>query len=448
MRNSGSRDTLPEIRAALYLESIFASGRTSPNPSVACVATSDGFFFRGSTEVPGGRHAEIVTLDRVDAARGRFRLSGRAEGDPLRPFDLYVTLEPCSRYGRTPPCTMRIVQYRPDSEFARDTGYALRNVSFAFPDPSLGMEGRSRLEQAGLNVRDVGLPSLYAPFLAPFFQGLQARRPLFAVKVATDATGLLGVRGRSLNITGAAGRLLTMRLRARCDAVLVGPGTVAVDRPSLDLRGTLAAGEEGFRDHASFAWLEADVRRHRLAWFRGLFEPEGGWAEMDGDRGLYRQYQPTRVFLLGRPFSGSELFFERQRALEIQTGRPSVFLALRSHRSEWPGATVVPDIGDAAFLPLLGEELAGRGLQRILVESGRGMLAKWVSILGPEDMLLHVRSAHSIPVEQGETGLRLEDELHGLSVLDSMEFAEHLTVDALGVSPDALSRDAYGGHLP
>lgn len=441
MRNSGSRDALPEIRRALYLESIFASGRTSPNPSVACVAVADGFLFRGSTETPGGRHAEIVALDRLDRAAKEFRVAGHGEGDPLRPFDLYVTLEPCSRYGRTPPCTMRIRQYRPDSDFSRETGYALRTVCFAYADPSLSLEGRSQLEQAGLNVQVLGQPSLFAPFLSPFFQGLRARRPLFVVKVATDETGLLGVQGRAVNITGPAGRILTMRLRARCDAVLVGPGTVAVDRPSLDLRGPLGAGEEGFLDHASFAWLEEDPRRHRLAWFRGLFEKEAGWEEMDASPELYRQYQPVRVFLLGRPFAGSDLFFERQKTLDWQTGRPSVFLAHRSCRSHWPEAGIVPDMTDPSFLPVLGEELAGRGLQRILVESGRGMLARWVSVLGPEDLLLHVRKKGGIPVAHDESALRLEHELDGLSLLDSVALAEDLTVDAMGVIPDVPGRD-------
>lgn len=191
--------------------------RTSPNPWVGCVlVTADGRSFTGATEPPGGRHAERVALDAA-AAAGADTVGATA----------YVTLEPCSHHGRTPPCADALVQ----------AGVARVVLALTDPDPKVAGRGIERLRAAGIEVRTGVHEAAAAVQLAPYLHHRRTGRPFVVLKLATTLDGRIAAAdGTSQWITGVEARTAAHRLRAESDAILVGAGTVRIDDPTLTTR--------------------------------------------------------------------------------------------------------------------------------------------------------------------------------------------------------------------
>ena len=195
-------------------------GRTSPNPIVGAVLARQGVVIgRGWHHRAGQPHAEIEALR--DAQR-RGDSGGGAEGATL-----YVTLEPCSTHGRTPPCTSAII------------AAGIRRVVAAAPDPNPAHGGRgfAILKGAGIEVSAGLLAGEAAEMNEAFGHWIVHRTPLVTLKAAMSLDGRIAtVTGESRWITGEKARALGMKLRAEADAILVGVNTVLTDDPSLTVR--------------------------------------------------------------------------------------------------------------------------------------------------------------------------------------------------------------------
>jgi diaminohydroxyphosphoribosylaminopyrimidine deaminase/5-amino-6-(5-phosphoribosylamino)uracil reductase len=187
---------------------------TSPNPWVGCVIESvDGRVFEGATQPPGGPHAEAVAL--------------AAAGEAARGATAWVTLEPCSHEGRTPPCA--------DALVAAGVGRVV--VAVEDPDAQVRGAGIARLRDAGLDVEVGTRAADVAEQLAPYVKHRTTGRPWVVLKLAASLDGRTAAPdGSSKWITGEAARSDAHRLRAESDAVLVGAGTVRVDDPTLTVR--------------------------------------------------------------------------------------------------------------------------------------------------------------------------------------------------------------------
>ena len=194
-------------------------GRVFPNPSVgAIVFRGDRVLGQGTTQPPGGPHAEVVAL----AAATR-RHGARA----VRGASLAVTLEPCCFTGRTGPCTQALV------------AAGLRRVYIGAPDPHDRVRGRGirALRRAGLAVEIGVLEEACREQHRGFTSLCERGRPFVIVKLASTLDGRIATeRGESRWITGPASRRLVHRLRARVDAVMVGSGTALADDPDLSAR--------------------------------------------------------------------------------------------------------------------------------------------------------------------------------------------------------------------
>ena len=201
------------MRAALALARR-GLGRTWPNPTVGCVLVHEGRVVgRGFTQ-PGGRpHAEVEAL--------------RMAGDAARGSTAYVTLEPCSHHGRTPPCAEALV----------NAGIARAVVALQDPDLRVAGRGNAVLQAAGIAVA-AGLCEVEAREInAGFFSRIANGRPLVTAKAATGLDGRIAThRGESRWITGPAARARAHLLRATHDAVMLGIGTAAIDDPQLTVR--------------------------------------------------------------------------------------------------------------------------------------------------------------------------------------------------------------------
>jgi diaminohydroxyphosphoribosylaminopyrimidine deaminase/5-amino-6-(5-phosphoribosylamino)uracil reductase len=209
-------DDVSGMRQALALAA-GVRGRTSPNPWVGAVLVcADGSTFEGATAPPGGPHAEVVALE-----------SARQAGAVTGGATLYVTLEPCAHFGRTPPCTDAIIV----------AGVARLVVGIEDPDPLVAGRGLERLRQAGIELETGVLADEARSQLAPYLKHRATGRPYVTLKLAATLDGRTAAAdGSSQWITGDEARTDAHRLRAESDAVLVGAGTVRSDDPSLTVR--------------------------------------------------------------------------------------------------------------------------------------------------------------------------------------------------------------------
>lgn len=189
-------------------------GRTWPNPAVGAVVVKDGVIVgRGWTQ-PGGRpHAEPEALKRAsEAARGA---------------TLYVTLEPCSHHGKSPPCADAIIA----------AGIARVVSAIEDPNAEVGGQGHARLRAAGIAV-EIGLcKGEAARSHAGHFLRVREKRPLVILKLAVSRDDKIAAAGhRQVAITGEAAKARVHMLRAQSDAILVGIATVLADDPLLTCR--------------------------------------------------------------------------------------------------------------------------------------------------------------------------------------------------------------------
>jgi diaminohydroxyphosphoribosylaminopyrimidine deaminase/5-amino-6-(5-phosphoribosylamino)uracil reductase len=189
-------------------------GRTWPNPAVGAVVVKDGVIVgRGWTQ-PGGRpHGEPEALKRA--------------GEAARGATLYVTLEPCSHFGKSPPCVDAVIA----------SGIARVVSAVEDPNPEVAGQGHAKLRAAGISV-DVGLGAAEAARdHAGHFRRIRDKRPHVILKLAVSADDKIGAAGHQpVAITGEAAKTRVHLLRAQCDAILVGIGTVLADDPLLTCR--------------------------------------------------------------------------------------------------------------------------------------------------------------------------------------------------------------------
>src|SRR5205814_5792990 len=186
-------------------------GKTGDHPLVGAVVVHDrDVVGEGWYEYDGVRHAEVIALEQAgDAARGAV---------------LYVTLEPCSHHGRTPPCADAVI----------DAGVARVVVGARDPNPAVDGRGLARLEEAGIEVEL--LDDLAARRQNEAWRVWKARgRPFVTYKAAITLDGRVTVPGRRW-VSGEESRRRVHELRAASDAVAVGMGTVRADAPRLDAR--------------------------------------------------------------------------------------------------------------------------------------------------------------------------------------------------------------------
>lgn len=190
---------------------------TAPNPRVGCVIVRDGRVIgEGATQPPGGPHAEVCALR--DAAR---------RGESTAGATFYVTLEPCSHYGRTPPCADAVVAAAP----------ARVVVAMGDPNPLVGGAGLARLREAGIAVTAGVCQEEALALNAGFAARMSRGTPWTWLKLAASLDGRSALHnGMSQWITGAEARADGHVWRARADVVLTGMGTVLKDDPQLTVR--------------------------------------------------------------------------------------------------------------------------------------------------------------------------------------------------------------------
>jgi diaminohydroxyphosphoribosylaminopyrimidine deaminase/5-amino-6-(5-phosphoribosylamino)uracil reductase len=276
--------------------------QASPNPRVGCVIAREGHILgEGWTQPPGSNHAEIEAL-----------LDARRNGHDLHGATAYVTLEPCSHFGRTPPCATAIIEAR------------LARVIAAIEDPNPQVAGRGleMLRSNGIDVRCGLLANEAHEMNIGFFSRMNRGRPWVRMKIAASLDGKTALaNGVSQWITSEAARKDGHAWRARACAVATGIGTVIADNPQLSVRL------------------------------------------------VSTQRQPLKVLVDSRLEVDPEArFFDGNQALvACAFADPAKVAALRDKNAE---VVEVPNDDGKVDLPQLLRELARRGINELHVEAG------------------------------------------------------------------------------
>ena len=290
-------------------------GRTWPNPAVGAVVVKDGIIVgRGWTQ-PGGRpHAEPEALERA--------------GEAARGATLYVTLEPCSHTGKSPPCADAVIA----------AGIARVVSAIEDPNPEVAGQGHARLRAAGITVETGCGTAEAAHDHAGHFRRIRDRRPHVILKLAVSSDDKIGAAGRKpVAITGEAARARVHLLRAQSDAILVGIGTVLADDPLLTCR------LPGMKDRSPV---------------RVVLDPS---LRTPGDSRLVHSARETPLWLIASETA--------EAAAAMRLG------AAGAHVIRLPPTSVAPGLDLAAALRMLSE----RGITRLLVEGGSRIAASFVA---------------------------------------------------------------------
>jgi diaminohydroxyphosphoribosylaminopyrimidine deaminase/5-amino-6-(5-phosphoribosylamino)uracil reductase len=189
-------------------------GRTSPNPMVGAVIVKEGIVIgEGYHAKAGEAHAEVIAL--------------RKAGEEARGSTLYLNLEPCTHYGRTPPCAPVIIE----------EGVRRVVIGIEDPNPLIKGKGMESLRKAGLEVKVGILEKECQRLNEAFYKYIVKREPFVILKVAATLDGRIATRdGESKWISGETSRRFVHRLRGQVDGVVVGIGTILKDDPMLTAR--------------------------------------------------------------------------------------------------------------------------------------------------------------------------------------------------------------------
>jgi diaminohydroxyphosphoribosylaminopyrimidine deaminase / 5-amino-6-(5-phosphoribosylamino)uracil reductase len=189
-------------------------GFVNPNPLVGAVIVKDGKIIgKGFHEKFGCRHAEVNAF--LDAA------------EDVRGADLYVTLEPCSHYGKTPPCALKIIENEIKNVY----------ISQLDPNPLVNSKGVKLLKDAGIHVEYGILEEKTKVQNEVFLKFIQTKKPFVAMKYAMTLDGKIATESRDSKwITNEKSRAFVHELRNQYQAILVGVNTVILDDPMLDTR--------------------------------------------------------------------------------------------------------------------------------------------------------------------------------------------------------------------
>ena len=189
-------------------------GQVAPNPSVGVVIVKNGNIIgRGNTARGGRPHAETIALNQT--------------GEAANGATIYVTLEPCSHHGKTPPCAEAIIK----------AGIKKVVVACGDPNPLVAGKGLAMLREAGIEVVENICYEQARQVNEGFLSVIEKNRPFITLKFATSLDGKIATAsGESKWITGEESRTKVHQLRANHDAIITGIGTVLADNPKLDCR--------------------------------------------------------------------------------------------------------------------------------------------------------------------------------------------------------------------
>ncbi|TGK31046.1 bifunctional diaminohydroxyphosphoribosylaminopyrimidine deaminase/5-amino-6-(5-phosphoribosylamino)uracil reductase [Leptospira gomenensis] len=387
---------LPEVfREELRKLAFLSTGESSPNPPVACILTDPDnarILAKGRTSPTGGAHAEKNAYS---------VFSEISERGIAVPHNVWVTLEPCSHQGKTPPCIDLILRYKP------------KTLYFGWKDPNPLVRENDGLElcrRAGIEVvSDPDLQTIASQTLFGFASRLEKKKPSMILKTAVSREGHFAPLDKSrFPLSGKVSNHLTSILRAKCDAVLVGPGTLFRDKPGLEFRtesllsdlSSDIIGEQTIVEESSAT--QGGVSGFLEDLFRFGADPE----IISVHRSTPERYQPYRVFIIFEESNITEEWIEKQESIERKFGlkrcvfflKKDVVIAKRILRKLSTLSRFEPFRFEGSDL---AEEclsvLTSIGVNRLLVEGGNLIYETFSARADGNDIILKIQTPVSLP---------------------------------------------------
>ncbi|WCL48388.1 bifunctional diaminohydroxyphosphoribosylaminopyrimidine deaminase/5-amino-6-(5-phosphoribosylamino)uracil reductase RibD [Leptospira sp. GIMC2001] len=349
------------ILEAIVRASYLALGFSSPNPPVACVISNSNndILATGFTQVIGGNHAEReayanleknlkinhyieqfadqIADDNADPSTIQFtNQKNISNSDPSAntnlEHDVYVTLEPCSHTGRTPPCRDLIISKKPRNVF----------VGSLDPNPIVESQRDNKIySQSGIAFAiSTELQLVGQAFLAGFFKRIRKNRPKIIIKSAISADGFYSTEpAERLSVSNQSSNVYLSMLRAKVDAIIVGPKTTEIDNPSLNFRIP--------------EYMKADNSKSKLNNENPdvLFWESIMNFSLDQDIQTHHreniiEYQPIRAFVIAKNQILSKDFIHKQKVLqELYNHKTKIVFYILPERQSSNQATVF-DSGD------------------------------------------------------------------------------------------------------
>jgi diaminohydroxyphosphoribosylaminopyrimidine deaminase / 5-amino-6-(5-phosphoribosylamino)uracil reductase len=368
-----------EILTELKNLSFLAMGYSSPNPPVACIITDlEGRILReGYTQKTGENHAER---------------------DAYRNFDketrhlVFVTLEPCTHFGKTPPCIDLILEYKPDCVYygLSDTNPLVRK-----------RDGIKECIDNGIQVvQSPEIAEIAKIFLSGFLSRIEFNRPQVIIKSALSKEGFYSDIAKSkLSLSNSFSNQITQMLRAKFDAVIVGPITVYVDYPGLDFRGV---------EVNEFENLQPNLKttNNFLEILIGNFYNKDS---IQIHSSKITDYQPLRIFVISLKRIPDLGFFKKQSLLNEKLGSKKVLFFILdfdpdnySHKNLYikmdeisiESPVIIEDKN--TILESMYEKFSSLSLNTILIEGGNFLYKIFSENLKTNDQIYFIRTQKTI----------------------------------------------------
>ncbi len=369
-------------------------GRTSPNPPVAAIITdADGNILSyGNTQAAGLDHAERDAYRKLD-----LNLSDHRDliTDQSRKHHIYVSLEPCTHTGKTPPCRDLVLERAPKQVI----------LGWKDPNPLVDSGGWDPYRNQNIEIKLHPLLAQGAlPFLQGFFQRIKKERPWVWIKSAITSDGYYAPEGNmAVSISSKASQFYLQMLRAKFDAIVVGPNTVQVDQPGLNFR----------LDESDFE-TKGDVTKIDFGNVVDFFSPgeqllDTLFAESTLDTytehlSKIATYQPWRVFILKEGMEIGLEFLKKQQELNekydkklclfyILTSKDNanVFssdtLRELSNLTDFPLVKILDMKSDVFF-----KDLVSHGINTVILEAGSFLWNLVKENLDTNDCILTIQS--------------------------------------------------------
>lgn len=391
---------LPEsFREELCKLAFLSTGESSPNPPVSCLITNSDntkILAQGRTSPTGGPHAERN-------AYSEFLKNGFSE----MPHNVWVTLEPCTHHGKTPPCLDLILEYKP------------KTLYYGWKDPNPLVKAENGLEECrrqGIRVvNDPDMQRIAEESLFGFSSRIETQNPSMIIKTAVSTEGFFASKDKSrTQLSGKQSSYYTSLLRAKCDAVLVGPGTLFHDNPGLDFRFSTVETSQPRKSltkefQKTEGILPEDVAENRTgasALIRNVLK-YGIDTDVQRIHGVFENaYQPYRVFIVFEEKNITKEFLEKQKRINQRLGsRKCVFFIKKDSQIRLDTREELRSLSENELFSVdsnfLAEEvlkiLAQIGVNLLLVEGGNLIYEKFQSKMKTNDAILKIQTTVSIP---------------------------------------------------
>ena len=355
-----------------------AMGYSSPNPPVACTITdlNDNILSSAYTQKIGHNHAEKEAYKYL--------------GDSFTlPHNVYVTLEPCSHFGKTPPCVDLILSKKPKKVY----------IGYLDPNPLVKKRDSIRiLRENGIEVEiNESIKNVSFDFLSGFINKIQHRTPIFFLKSAISKFGFYTDNNqKNIQFSNQESNNITQFVRQSVDAILVGPATTFIDSPSLNFRGLetkkyqkISPKDIYFQSLINIIKNETLVNKINL-----------------------RNNQPYRVFFISEKYFPKEIFFEKQSQLDISK---TLFILMDNLSDKLMNILMKFSKSTIYTFENLDKALNDLDLNFIMVEGGNLLYEYFFKKFKKEDKIIEIESMNPLrsgkkPYYLDQTNLFLKDE--------------------------------------